>query len=532
MRDADKRTVTEWASQVANIPEASKAAARIHLFTLLFEEMRVQCADEFAKLAIIDDMVVLLEKAQHLMSVVANNKNSVITPKWLAPLILLIDLYDKAAVASARRAPLRKATKRLWKWFDDRTGRWSPYAVANNKTIDEAYKNADTLHAVMRLCLRLTRNYEVAALFAEQGGVRAILQLTQASAFTGFTSLATLIIRHVLEEPNTLRQTMERVIRMQTHHSPLACREMHYIMRVLGPAACRDGRLFIEMAKSVLRINTSPLNKREDEDPRALTPSSIQFLKVMPGKLPTTESVVPPVNITREVICDLLNALIVKSATNATEDNSQSIERLKRTGFVGGVMSSSDVLQADDNDETSNDDTNAAPETPKVDTPVVADDDMNNKKNKILLTQSLILRLLAELTRSYNLVAKAICDHIYTSGQSELISEECTALSFILDHLLPPTQTIGDRDCPALSRVLFAALASATHSPEVQQSLVNEVKSALHRTLVLSESNEKHSRIQALTSLISTMIESCPAPTTASSQQNVQNSIRSQTSLM
>ena len=120
-----------------------------------------------------------------------------------------------------------------------------------------------------------------------------------------------------------------------------------------------------------------------------------------------------------------------------------------------------------------------------------------------------------------------------TSGQSELITEECTALSFILDHLLPPTQTIGDRDCPALSRVLFAALASATHTPEVQQSLVNEVKSALHRALILPESNEKHARIQALTSLISTMIESCPAPTTASSsQQNVQNSIRSQTSLM
>lgn len=98
---------------------------------------------------------------------------------------------------------------------------------------------------------------------------------------------------------------------------------------------------------------------------------------------------------------------------------------------------------------------------------------------------------------------------------------------------MPPTQTIGDRDCPALSRVLFAALASATHTPEVQQSLVNEVKSALHRALILPESNEKHSRIQALTSLISTMIESCPAPTTASSsQQNTQNSIRSQTSLM
>ena len=507
MRELDKRTVTEWASQLANIPEASKAAARIHLFTLLFEEMRIQCATQFSKLNIIDDMVHLLEKSQDLLGVVANNnKNSVITPKWLAPLILLIDLYDKAAVASARRAPLLKATKRQWKWFDDRTGRWTAYVSANNKAIDDAYKNgeqiirfsagrrrytvqlstmvqineetgnwrpimfvvdestkqsneeptepkpetsdsnivsaleprhcrslistlvglinipveADTLHAVMRLCLRLTRSYEIAGQFAEMGGVRAILQLTQASAFTGFTSLATLIIRHVLEEPNTLRQTMEKVIRMQTHHSPLACREMHYIMRVLGPAACRDGKLFIEMAKNVLRINLMPLSKREEEDPRALTSNSTQFLKVMPGKLQNEQNV-NPVNITREVICDLLNALAVKSVNTTAEDPSAataSTSTASANGPLNRVMSSSDMLQTDDTDEASIDETTPATEAAKPVTPTTVDDDLNNKKNRILLTQSLILRLLAELTRSYNVVAKSICDHIYTSGKS------------------------------------------------------------------------------------------------------------------
>ena len=502
MRELDKRTVTEWASQVANIPEASKAATRIHLFTLLFEEMRVQCATQFSKLNIIDDMVHLLEKSQHLLALVANNnKSSIVTPKWLAPLILLIDLYDKAAIASARRAPLLKATKRQWKWFDDRTGRWSAYVATNNKAIDDAYKNgeqiirfsagrrrytvqlstmvqineetgnwrpimfviddstkqsneeptepktetsdtivsaleqrhcqslittlvglinipveADTLHAVMRLSLRLTRNYEIAALFAELGGVRAILQLTQVSAFTGFTSLATLIIRHVLEEPNTLKQTMEKVIRMQTHHSPLACREMHYIMRVLGPAACRDGKLFVEMAKSVLRINLMPLSKREEEDPRALTSNSTQFLKVLPGKL-QNEQTVSPVNITREVICDLLNALAVKvvNTTDDTSTASTSSATATANGPLNRVMSS-DMLQTDDTDEASIDETTPASEATKAVTPNTTDDDLNNKKNRILLTQSLILRLLAELTRSYNVVAKSICDHIYTNG--------------------------------------------------------------------------------------------------------------------
>ena len=69
----------------------------------------------------------------------------------------------------------------------------------------------DTLHAVLRLTLRLTRDNRYAMQFAEQGGAGLLLGLTQASAFQGFTSLATLIFRHVLEEPNTLRHTMEKV---------------------------------------------------------------------------------------------------------------------------------------------------------------------------------------------------------------------------------------------------------------------------------------------------------------------------------
>ena len=71
--------------------------------------------------------------------------------------------------------------------------------------------DADTLHATLRLTLRLTREHRYAMIFAELGGPRLMLNLTQASAFQGFTSLATLILRHILEEPSTLAHTMEKV---------------------------------------------------------------------------------------------------------------------------------------------------------------------------------------------------------------------------------------------------------------------------------------------------------------------------------
>jgi E3 ubiquitin-protein ligase HUWE1 len=85
-------------------------------------------------------------------------------------------------------------------------------------------------------------------------------------------------------------------------------------------------------------------------------------------------------------------------------------------------------------------------------------------------------------------------------------------LAFILDNLLPQCQTAGDKDCSALSRVLIASLAACNHSPDAQTVLVAELKSGLQRALSMLESSEKHTRIQAMTGIISTVIEACPVP--------------------
>ncbi len=72
--------------------------------------------------------------------------------------------------------------------------------------------DADTLHAVLRLLLRLTRDHEFAAIFRHLNGPRLLLRLTQQSAFQGFSALATLILRHALEEPAVLSQAIEKVL--------------------------------------------------------------------------------------------------------------------------------------------------------------------------------------------------------------------------------------------------------------------------------------------------------------------------------
>lgn len=75
--------------------------------------------------------------------------------------------------------------------------------------------DSDTLHAALRLTLRLTREHEFAVMFAEQGGPRLLLSLTQAHSFQGFLSLITLILRHVLEETSAIQHCMEKVNQAQ-----------------------------------------------------------------------------------------------------------------------------------------------------------------------------------------------------------------------------------------------------------------------------------------------------------------------------
>jgi len=45
MTVADKRTLSEWASQLSSVEQASKLAVRLHLLSLLFEVFEVfsQC---------------------------------------------------------------------------------------------------------------------------------------------------------------------------------------------------------------------------------------------------------------------------------------------------------------------------------------------------------------------------------------------------------------------------------------------------------------------------------------------------------
>nr|XP_015209351.1 PREDICTED: E3 ubiquitin-protein ligase HUWE1 [Lepisosteus oculatus] len=757
---SDTKTVSEWTSQMATLPQASNLATRILLLTLLFEELKLSCARVVETSGILNVLIKLLEVVQPCLQA-AKEQKEVQTPKWITPVLLLIDFYEKTAVSSKRRAQMNKYLQpngNNWRWFDDRSGRWCSYSASNNSTIDTAWRGGessvrftagrrrytvqfntmvqvneetgnrrpvmltvqrvprigkaskngngqeleraveeskeagerakaenphpdtvpppaavemtpatkekeqqqekdatasllppsapaatptpapvqlgpagpapgssapaqesppepaqagvviqglsedmttvliracvsmisvpvdpDTLHATLRLCLRLTRTHHFAMMFAELKSTRMILGLTQSSGFNGFTPLVTLLFRHIIEDPATLKHTMEKVVRSAVTSGAgsttsgvvsgsLGSREINYILRVLGPAACRNPECFTEVATNCIRIalpaprGTGTASDDEFENLRIKGPNAVQLVKTTPLKLSPLPPIPEPI---KEVIYDMLNALAAYHAPEEAErgeprgvaasgsqelcqmlqdvgDDVYQQYRLTRQGSDYDAQTAFNInAQVFAADSSAAESSQSGTPQGEASTPEEARDGKKDregeraaedprvkaKASKPLMPTSTILRLLAELVRSYVGIATLIASYCYTAGQSELIKEDCSVLAFVLDHLLPHTQNSEDKDTPALARLFLASLAAAGTGTDAQVALVNEVKAALSRALAMAESTEKHARLQAVMCIISTIMESCPSTSSfystaaAKTQHNGMNNI-------
>ena len=133
------------ADYIVHSSDAMKASVRIHLLTLLCEEMKVACAAQLEQEGLVAQLIRLLNSGQQVLArrfkyaeALEKSCDST-TPKWMAPLLLLLDLYEKVSLGTRRRVAMEKVTSHVWKWFEISNGKWSPYAASNNKIIDDAF---------------------------------------------------------------------------------------------------------------------------------------------------------------------------------------------------------------------------------------------------------------------------------------------------------------------------------------------------------------------------------------------------------
>lgn len=407
----------------------------------------------------------------------------------------------------------------------------------------------ETLHATLRVCLRLTRVPEQAAVFAREGGPQALLSLTQRSGFRGFASLVTLLFKHCLEDGLVLRQAMEGVIRAsvtspfynskEVRPQAMGGRELYYVMRKLGPCACRNPRLFMELATSTMRLCSEPPAPAVYTSTQR-TPTTL--LKCTPlskvEHCPLTGVQSDLVNLLIDYLCaedpfdtEAKGNVEDKNADSAKIDEEGEVHRVmhfgegSRRGRVrhGSYRRQLTTGTYDDDDVNSEDMTVDADETAgsriasslggatAASSPTGERDlagsggKAEDSHNQPLMSKAAILRLLSELVETYPACARLIAESSRKVKVHGKPAKDMTVLAFVFDHLLPASSSAAGKVPPIakLSKTFIQCLAVSHPSPEIISLLVTEFKHALVRALGLPESASKHNRIRALTGLLS-----------------------------
>ena len=286
-------------------------------------------------------------------------------------------------------------------------------------------------------------------------GPHALLALTRRSSFHGFSSLSSLLLRHVLEDDSLLEQCMDTIIhgvvvggandsKEFKAHGP-GRRDFDFVLRKLAPCACRDEALFTRISSETLRLANEPPPLSD-----YLTAARVQpvMLKYVP--LPKKENVE-----LSSLQNNLLTLLIDHLCTDAFIEDGLACQDPTPVGKIDEDTSDSTVLglryrlqgsqvrrgsyrrqvtDNDDDDDVRSEDmvldvdpisetrppcrrNVSATEEPTLEetlrrlTETDEDRARNAEKARLLLplfSQAAILRLLAEIIESYPVCAKTI----------------------------------------------------------------------------------------------------------------------------
>lgn len=114
------------------------------------------------------------------------------------------------------------------------------------------------MQAVLQLCARLTKTHGLALQYLESGGMAALFDLPRSCFFPGYDTLASAIIRHLLEDPQTLQTAMELEIRQTLSGGRHAGRiPTRIFLTSMAPVISRDPVIFTKAAAAVCQLESS-----------------------------------------------------------------------------------------------------------------------------------------------------------------------------------------------------------------------------------------------------------------------------------
>ncbi|KAH8518946.1 hypothetical protein H0E87_000697 [Populus deltoides] len=114
------------------------------------------------------------------------------------------------------------------------------------------------MQAILQLCARLTKTHVLALQFLENGGLAALFNLPRSCFFPGYQTVASAIVRHLLEDPQTLQTAMELEIRQTLSGNRHAGRfSPRTFLTSMAPVISRDPVVFMKAAAAVCQLESS-----------------------------------------------------------------------------------------------------------------------------------------------------------------------------------------------------------------------------------------------------------------------------------
>ncbi|XP_044474315.1 E3 ubiquitin-protein ligase UPL1-like isoform X2 [Mangifera indica] len=221
------------------------------------------------------------------------SQNEILVPKCISSLLLILDnlLQSRPGVVSESTegtqigslpdpsgelaAPAAVTEKKLDSDVNDKKST-SPFDKILGKstgylTMEESHKvllvacdlikqhvPAMIMQAVLQLCARLTKTHVLALQFLENGGLAALFSLPRSCFFPGYDAVASAIIRHLLEDPQTLQTAMELEIRQHLSLNRHSGRSLpRTFLTSMAPVISRDPVIFMKAAAAICQLETS-----------------------------------------------------------------------------------------------------------------------------------------------------------------------------------------------------------------------------------------------------------------------------------
>lgn len=355
------------------------------------------------------------------------------------------------------------------------------------------------MQAVLQLCARLTKSHALAVQFLENGGLVALFGLPKNCFFPGYDTLASAIVRHLLEDPQTLQTAMELEIRQSLAGSRHAGRvSTRTFLTSMAPVISRDPEVFMRAVAAVCQLESTGgrnyivLSKDKDKDKEKLKASGGDIAASANECVRITENKAPDASIKYS-----------KGQKKVSPNLTQVIDYLLEIVSVYPAYSGEDNCAGQPNAMEVDEVANKMKGKSKVDETEKVGSDSLSGKSEALAKVTFVLKLLSDIMLMYVHVVGVILRRDLEMCQQRGSGHfECPAQGGIVHHILHYLVPLSmDKSAgPDEWRDKLSEKASwflvvlAGRSSEGRRRVVNELVKALS-SFVNVESNSSNSSL-------------------------------------